>query len=331
MKKIPKIARAALLPLLFCLAQTGWAQTEDELWRKFSLDPTEENVQQFLAYYPTSPLLPQMAERIWGLCKADLDKKSCDLYVRYFPAGEHAAEAGQIRQQSQTSDVETIVDGVVNVADDIVQILTDDDNDPDEDNGETSNDALGNGTVESIPPPPAVTPSPPPPPVQSHIRPSGGKKPTATATASRPSVPPKPPTHPVATPPKPKSAQLYGVSTQHNYVFGQQKGMLFHLNFTLEGLGGDRCAAVVYFLDENGQPILDLNGQYKSKKGKAASVRHLRPPGDGAVRYGDFKLFMPYAELHRKGKHPILYYAALRAGGKTLAKSQVKRFTLTWH
>lgn len=301
-----------IFSLLLLFALPGQAQTEEELWKKFYHDPSEENVKQFIAGFPASQLMPQVAERIWGVCRADLDKKSCEMYIRFFPSGEHVAEAGEIR--SRASDAEMIVDGVTDVVEDIIQIFDQDDNEPLQENEirEEPENQLGlepGETVSSI--------------ASSQDRSSGQKQP-----AKRPVVKPdaRPPaTKPVANP----RVQIINISAEHNRMVNKRKGMFIHLNFKVDGLAGAPCAASVYFLDATGQPIPDLNGKFKSKKGNVVSIRKFKPTAN-AVRYGDFKVFMPYEELHKKGKHKILYYAVIRSSKGILDKTKPKSFTLTW-
>lgn len=297
-----------IFSLLLLFALPGQAQTEDELWKKFYQDPSEENVEQFIANFPVSSLMPQVAERIWGLCQADLDKKSCEMYIRYFPGGEHVAEAGAIR--SRASDIEIIVDGATDIVEDVLQVFDQDDNEPLQENEVMEEPEnlidLAPGETE-----PSIAPL--------QDRSTGQKQ-----AAKRPVI--KPDTRPSVTKPV---VQIINISAEHNRVVNKRKGMFIHLNFKANGLAGATCAASVYFLDATGQPIPDRNGKFKSKKGNVVSIRKFKPTAD-VVRYGNFKVFMPYEELHKKGKNKILYYAAIRNSKGTLDKTKPKSFTLTW-
>ncbi|MEQ1745813.1 MAG: hypothetical protein ABMA02_10325 [Saprospiraceae bacterium] len=314
-----------ILTLLLSLANLGNAQTEEELWKKFVLDPKEENVKQFIANYPKSTLLPEMSGILWGQCKANLNKKDCELYIQYFPTGEHVVEANLIR--SHADDLENVVDGVTDAVEDIANIFMDDD-EPLQDNesGEEPENQFGDDAevVER-----AIMPAPgnAPPPKASAVNSTPVKRPGTKPGTTTNSEKPKSTT---AKPAVAKPAARFGnVTVQHNYLRNKQKGLLIHLKFKVENMEGQTCAAVAYFLDETKQPIRDLNGKYKSKKGNVASVRKFRPKGD-AVSYNDFKLFMPYSELHKKGKHKILYYVAVRSSKGTLSKSSARSFTLNW-
>lgn len=312
-----------MFSLMFLFTSLSNAQTEEELWKKFVLDPTEDNTKHFIASFPTSTLLPQMADLIWGKCKADLDKKNCELYIRYFPTGEHIAEAGEIR--SRASDVEIIVDGATDIAEDVINVFAEDENEPlpESEMSEEPENQIGLDQGETEP---AIAQTKDRNTTQKQTSASPKAKPASKST-------PKPAVKPAAKPvPKPEvkpKAQLYKVWSEHNYVINKRKGMLIHLNFKIEGLAGESCIAVIYFLDAAGQPIADINGKYKSKKGKVVSLRKFKPKAN-STRYSDFRIFMPYDELHKKGKNKILYYAAIRNSKGVLEKTKPKSFNLTW-
>lgn len=116
---------------------------------------------------------------------------------------------------------------------------------------------------------------------------------------------------------------------EHNHVVDKRKGVMIHLKFRVDGFASRPCVATVYFLDSNGKPLVDTNRKYADANGRVASIRKFTPKS-AATQYNDFKLFMPYGELHKKGKNKIIFYTTIRSGNTVLAKTGKGGFNLTW-
>lgn len=309
-----------IITLSLLASQPGRTQTEEELWKKYILDPTEENVKQFIAYFPTSPLMPELELKVWGLCKSGGRKKDCDVYIRYFPTGEHLAEANEIK--SRASDVEIIVDGAVDALDEIVDIIVqdDDNSDAEADNREEAENQTSQDLGET-------EPSSTPTAANRNETPSRPGTPTKLAKpkSTKPGSAKPNPAKPAATRP----VQIDKVWAEHNVVRDNRKGMFVHLNFKAAGLTGKPCMVKVCFLNASGKSLMDSNRKYANSQGKVVSVRKFAPKTT-TVQYSDFKVFMPYGELHQKGKNKILYYVKIQSGKTVYVKSKPRSFNLTW-
>jgi hypothetical protein len=85
--------------------------------------------------------------------------------------------------------------------------------------------------------------------------------------------------------------------------------------FTVEGAKGTTCHAVAYFYDERGVPLKDLNNLYVTRDGTVSSTTDFAP-GFPVTLYNnnqdDFKIYLPYSELHlSKGFYRLQYKVVL--------------------
>jgi hypothetical protein len=85
--------------------------------------------------------------------------------------------------------------------------------------------------------------------------------------------------------------------------------------FTIEGAKGINCHAVAYFYDERGIPLKDLNNLYVTRDGTVSSTVDFTP-GYPVTLYNnsqdDFKIYLPYSELHLlKGFYKLQYKVVL--------------------
>lgn len=93
---------------------------------------------------------------------------------------------------------------------------------------------------------------------------------------------------------------------EHNVYSGGKKGMRIHVKFNINNMKGKRCSAVAYFYDSYGNPLVDLNGSYRTTDGHVSTSNSFCPPYDNAVK-NDLILFLPYSELHQ-GRNASLYF-----------------------
>lgn len=98
---------------------------------------------------------------------------------------------------------------------------------------------------------------------------------------------------------------------EHNQVVGGRNGMLIHVNCSISGYRGKRCAVVAWFYKQNGDALIDSNGLYCTRLGRAVAAGRYVTPGYETTEYTDLKIFMPYDELHRSVG---LHYLACRVG-----------------
>ena len=108
-----------------------------------------------------------------------------------------------------------------------------------------------------------------------------------------------------------KAAQISNLSVDHNFMQGNEKGMLIHLKFAIENCQGEDCQVAVYFYEESGKQLADKNQQYKTDNGFVSVGSHFSP-AFGKTNYQDFKIFMPYRELDLgPGKYDLKFYASI--------------------
>lgn len=104
--------------------------------------------------------------------------------------------------------------------------------------------------------------------------------------------------------------------------------------FTIEGAKGVKCHVTTYFYDEKGVPLKDINSLYSTTGGTVSSTIDFTP-GYPTTLYNnnqaDFKIYLPYSELHLgKGIHKLQYKVVLFDDQwKTIVSSTLYKFTFT--
>lgn len=327
--------------VIFCLGlfiltgSIAISQTEEELWKKLVMDPNENNVKLFIAHFPKSALMPDVANLLWGKCEADVEGKACDLYIRYFPEGEHVPRAKDIA--ANRSDLEVIVDATTDVLEDIIDVMDDDPDDKSSSNGSDTNEEDQSAQPEnneSNAPGRRGRVSVPVKKQDEQEKNEENNRVRINRTKSGDAR------HTANTASKTRSAKTTGTSekaaavvadyqVKHNVTQQNRKGMLFSLTFTVTGCAGKKCLATVHFLDENQKPVIDTNKKFANSSGKAVADKSFAP-NQVSANYKDLQIFMPYGELHKKGKVKIYYYVTIQCAKKTLAKTKARSFQLTW-
>ncbi len=104
--------------------------------------------------------------------------------------------------------------------------------------------------------------------------------------------------------------------------------------FTIEGAKNVNCRAVAYFYNSNGVPISDNNNLYNTTDGTVASTVNFRPGYDITVfnqSQQDFKIYLPYSELHlQKGTYKLQYRVVLFDDNwNPVIRSSLYNFTFT--
>ncbi|MBI3244464.1 MAG: hypothetical protein HYZ49_19465 [Chloroflexi bacterium] len=101
------------------------------------------------------------------------------------------------------------------------------------------------------------------------------------------------------------------VWVEHNVHSGQKKGMTIHIKFNVRNLKDAICRAAAYFRFRSGQKLYDSNNSYRAGDGQVA-VGEEFVPNYVSTAFSDFRLFMPYNELHlAKGKHDAQFQISL--------------------
>lgn len=99
------------------------------------------------------------------------------------------------------------------------------------------------------------------------------------------------------------SAAIQSVTVEHNTDIDGRKGMTLHVKFSVRGLKDKSGRATAYFYDaSNTNPLLDTNGEYCTieEEPKVAVSAYFSPSYDRSAYY-DFKIPIPYTELHQTG------------------------------
>jgi hypothetical protein len=104
--------------------------------------------------------------------------------------------------------------------------------------------------------------------------------------------------------------------------------------FTIENAKGINCHAVAYFYDDRGIPLKDINQLYVTRDGTVSSTVDFTP-GYSTSLYNnsqaDFKIYLPYTELHLlKGYYKLQYKVVLFDDKwNTIVSSPLYSFTFT--
>lgn len=130
-------------------------------------------------------------------------------------------------------------------------------------------------------------------------------------------------------------ASIEKIWVDHNQFQGFLNGMIIHIKFSTEGLKSHPCECSAFFYFQNGNKLLDYDGFYKSGDGQVA-VGEVFEPTYESSEYKDFKLFMPYDQLHMRFTYGQTVYRLKfhiqlydKSIGKTLCSSDYVDFTYT--
>lgn len=94
-----------------------------------------------------------------------------------------------------------------------------------------------------------------------------------------------------------RACTIESVWTEHNYWQSGIKGMLIHTKFTIDNMLGRKGVCAAYFQFSNGEELKDFNNLYCSVGGQVCVSDDFTPSYESAT-FTDFKLFLPYTELH---------------------------------
>ncbi len=116
------------------------------------------------------------------------------------------------------------------------------------------------------------------------------------------------------------------------YEYGE-KGMMIHINCSVQYAKDHECEFVAYFYDENKNGLIDFDNSYHTSDGKVAT-NIKRTPFYDKTTYTDLKIFMPYKQLHvnTNGTKKTYYYRIIIHDNKTkeaIATSGYYSFTFS--
>ncbi len=143
---------------------------------------------------------------------------------------------------------------------------------------------------------------------------------------------PKPIDLPILSPTQDASAAFKKIWVEFNVKVGSKKGMLIHAKFRTENLQNQSCNISAYFYNSGGEALKDSNNKYQTVDGNVSTGEVIKP-GYPSTVYNDFKLFMPYKELHRPtGEYSLKFRLSIypifkNIFGNFLAHSDYFHFT----
>lgn len=127
------------------------------------------------------------------------------------------------------------------------------------------------------------------------------------------------------------TANIQNVWVEHNQYKDGEKGMRIHVKFDIQNHKSKTGRVSCYFYKADGTALKDTNGYYKTNDGNVACGENFTPGYDDTI-YEDFKLFMPYSELHTgyvSGAYKF-YVAVWGLNSYNLAESDWQDFTMTY-
>ena len=132
-----------------------------------------------------------------------------------------------------------------------------------------------------------------------------------------------------ATNAKRVSADVEQVWIEHN-VFDSNgiKGMWIHVKFTFRCMLNKQGDCILYFHDENGNALKDTNKKYWTSDGNVCTSKFFKPSYENSL-YEDFKIFMPYSELHLDRTTSCYFKVVIWNGDEVIARSGKYSFRYT--
>lgn len=107
--------------------------------------------------------------------------------------------------------------------------------------------------------------------------------------------------------------------------------MRVHTKFHTYSMKDMTGKVVVFFYHQDGSPVKDLNDNYRTTDGNVSCSDKFSPTYENSL-YEDFKVFIPYSEIHMlPGEHSYKCYAAVYSNslGKYISNSDWTYFTGT--
>ena len=124
------------------------------------------------------------------------------------------------------------------------------------------------------------------------------------------------------------TGEIHKVWVDHNVYEDGVKGMRVHVKFSVYGMKGKSGQCALYFYDNQGESLRDINQRYRTSNGNVATHDDFTPGYENTI-YNDFDVFMPYSELHITRSGSYKFYVIVWYGQKELAESSWVGFTYT--
>lgn len=124
------------------------------------------------------------------------------------------------------------------------------------------------------------------------------------------------------------TGEIHKVWVDHNVYEDGVKGMRVHVKFSVYGMKGKSGQCALYFYDNQGESLRDINQRYRTSNGNVATHDDFTPGYENTI-YNDFDVFMPNSELHITRSGSYKFYVIVWYGQKKLAESSWVGFTYT--
>lgn len=122
------------------------------------------------------------------------------------------------------------------------------------------------------------------------------------------------------------SANIERVWVDHGVYKDEKKGMMIHVKFNVKNALGKNGKVVAYFNYQDGKALEDFNGKYCTTEGHICASSKFSPKYSSS-NYNDFKIFMPYSELHMgSGSSKLDFYLNVWIDGKNYYKGIRHKF-----
>lgn len=107
------------------------------------------------------------------------------------------------------------------------------------------------------------------------------------------------------------SGNIKKVWVDHNVYQNGEKGMTIHVEFSVDNMKGKQGSCNAWFFFKDGTKLRNINSWYGTRDGHVATYDNYTPGYESAI-YSDFKLFLPYSELHlANGEHDLKFYVGV--------------------
>lgn len=125
------------------------------------------------------------------------------------------------------------------------------------------------------------------------------------------------------------TGEIEDITVDHNVFENGVKGMKIHIKFTVQKMKGIQGTCAVYMYYEDGTPLKDTNGSYRTTDGQCAFAKNFTPSYDDSI-FNDFVIFVPLTELEAgKGVHNMKFLCMILENNQSIALSDYYSFTLT--
>lgn len=132
------------------------------------------------------------------------------------------------------------------------------------------------------------------------------------------------------------SANIESVWIEQNVSSDGKQGLNVHAKFSVAGMKGKDGKVAIYFYDSSYNAIKDTNGRYCTAGDNPVVATHedFSPGYDNSI-FNDFKVFIPYSELHQTGTSPrtlnvnVVIWDYSSSDHKELAEKERTSFSFT--